>query len=120
VRGGSNAARSGPLGLTWASWAALLSALELAFTTLLARFRVPATASEGAVLELVGGVVALLIFCAVGDTRRTPSAAAWPGCWASRRLGARRQLPVFSRCSGSSGPTAVAATVEPVGGALLA
>ena len=126
VHGGSNAgAEAARLGLTVGIVGGLLSALSYALTTLLARFAVPRYGlAKVLFLEVVGGVVALLIFLPLwGRTPVVPpSAAAWRGLLglaAGSVLGAN--FLFFSAVKRiEAAPTAVAATVEPVVGALLA
>lgn len=126
VRGGSNTgAEAARLGITVGITGGLLSALSYAFTTLLARFAVPRYGlSKVLFLELVGGVVALLIFLPLWG--RTPVVPPTPAAWrgllglaAGSVLGAN--FLFFSAVQRiEAAPTAVAATVEPVVGALLA
>jgi len=126
VHGGSNAgAEAARLGLAVGIVGGLLSAVSYAFTTLLARFAVPKYGlAKVLFLELVGGVVVLAIFLPLwGHTpAKPPSAAAWRGLLglaAGSVLGAN--FLFFSAVKRiEAAPTAVAATVEPVVGALLA
>jgi len=126
VHGGSNAgAEAARLGLAVGIVGGLLSAVSYAFTTLLARFAVPQYGlAKVLFLELVGGVVALAIFLPLWGhaPSKPPSAAAWRGLLglaAGSVLGAN--FLFFSAVKRiEAAPTAVAATVEPVVGALLA
>jgi len=126
VTGGSNAgAESARLGLGAGIAGGLLSAVSYALTTLMARFAVP---RYGAVpvlfLEAIGGVVILGIVLTLAGRAPTPppSLAAWRGLvalTAGSVLAAN--LFFFSAVKRiEAAPAAVAATIEPVVGTVLA
>src|SRR2546427_91224 len=126
VTGGSNAgAEAARLGLGAGIAGGLLSAVSYALTTLMARFAVP---RYGAVrvlfLEAIGGVVILGIVLTLAGRAPTPppSLAAWRGLvalTAGSVLAAN--LFFFSAVKRiEAAPAAVAATIEPVVGTVLA
>ena len=126
VTGGSNAgAEAARLGIAAGIAGGLLSALSYALTTLMARFAVP---RYGAVrvlfLEAVGGVVILGIALTLAGRAPTPppSLAAWrglAGLTAGSVLAAN--ILFFAAVKRiEAAPAAVAATIEPVVGTLLA
>ncbi|OLC09033.1 MAG: hypothetical protein AUH42_00070 [Gemmatimonadetes bacterium 13_1_40CM_70_11] len=126
VTHGSNAgAEAARLGIAAGVVGGLLSALSYALTTLMARFAVP---RYGAVrvlfLEALGGVVILAIVLALANHAPAPppSAAAWRGLLgltAGSVLAAN--ILFFAAVQRiEAAPAAVAATVEPVVGTLLA
>jgi len=126
VTHGSNAgAEAARLGIAAGVVGGLLSALSYALTTLMARFAVP---RYGAVrvlfLEALGGVVILAIVLALANhaPAAPPSAAAWRGLLgltAGSVLAAN--ILFFAAVQRiEAAPAAVAATVEPVVGTLLA
>src|SRR3989449_1054785 len=126
VTGGSNAgAEAARLGIGAGLAGGLLSALSYAGTTLLARFAVP---RYGAVrvlfLEALGGIVILGIVLPLAGHPPTPppSAAAWRGvAGLTAGAGLAPNLPFFPAVPRVRGPpAAVAATIEPVVGTLLA
>ena len=126
VTGGSNAgAEAARLGIGAGIAGGLVSALSYAGTTLLARFAVP---RYGAVrvlfLEALGGIVILGIVLPLAGHPPTPppSAAAWRGV-AGLTAGAvlAANLLFFAAVRRiEAAPAAVAATIEPVVGTLLA
>jgi drug/metabolite transporter, DME family len=126
VTGGSNAgAEAARLGLTAGIAGGLLSALSYAGTTLLARFAVPRYGSLRVLfLEAVGGVVILGIVLTLTGRAPTPppSLAAWRGLGlltAGSVLAAN--LFFFAAVKRiEAAPAAVAATIEPVVGTVLA
>src|SRR3989449_222232 len=126
VSGGSNAgAEAARLGIGAGIAGGLLSALSYAGTTLMARFAVP---RYGAVrvlfLEALGGIVIMGIVLTLSGHAPTPppSAAAWggvAGLTAGSVLAAN--LLFFAAVKRiEAAPAAVAATIEPVVGTLLA
>jgi len=126
VTGGSNAgAEAARLGLGAGIAGGLLSAVSYALTTLMARFAVP---RYGAVrvlfLEAIGGVVILGIVLTLAGRAPTPppSLAAWRGLvalTAGSVLAAN--LFFFSAVKRiEAAPAAIAATIEPVVGTVLA
>src|SRR5438309_3579066 len=126
VSGGSNAgAEAARLGIGAGIAGGLLSALSYAGTTLMARFAVP---RYGAVrvlfLEALGGIVIMGIVLPLSGHAPTapPSAAAWggvAGLTAGSVLAAN--LLFFAAVKRiEAAPAAVAATIEPVVGTLLA
>src|SRR5437870_10030951 len=126
VTGGSNAgAEAARLGIGAGIAGGLLSALSYALTTLMARFAVP---RYGAVrvlfLEALGGIVIMGIVLTLSGHAPTPppSAAAWggvAGLTAGPVLAAN--LLFFAAVKRiEAAPAAVAATIEPVVGTLLA
>ncbi len=126
VTGGSNAgAEAARLGIAAGIAGGLLSALSYALTTLMARFAVP---RYGAVrvlfLEAAGGVAILGIGLALAGRAPTPppSLAAWrglAGLTAGSVLAAN--ILFFAAVKRiEAAPAAVAATIEPVVGTLLA
>jgi len=126
VTGGSNAgAEAARLGIGAGIAGGLLSALSYASTTLLARFAVP---RYGAVrvlfLEALGGILVMVFVLTVSGRTPTPppSAAAWrglAGLTAGSVLAAN--FLFFAAVQRiEAAPAAVAATIEPVVGTLLA
>jgi len=126
VTHGSNAgAEAARMGIGAGIAGGLLSALSYALTTLMARFAVP---RYGAVrvlfLEALGGVVILAIVLSLASHAPTPppSAAAWRGLFgltAGSVLAAN--ILFFAAVKRiEAAPAAVAATIEPVVGTLLA
>jgi drug/metabolite transporter, DME family len=113
------------LGLAAGVAGGLLSALSYAFTTLLARYAVPRYGLTRVLfLELLGGVVVLLLFLPLWHHAPTPpaSSAAWAGL-AALAAGSVLAANFFFFAAVQrieAAPTAVAATIEPVVGALLA
>jgi len=126
VTGGSNAgAEAARLGIGAGIAGGLLSALSYALTTLLARFAVP---RYGAVrvlfLEALGGILILgFVLTLSGHAPMPPpSAAAWRGL-AALTAGSvlAANFLFFAAVKGiEAAPAAVAATIEPVVGTLLA
>ena len=126
VTGGSNAgAEAARLGIGAGIAGGLLSALSYAGTTLLARFAVP---RYGAVrvlfLEALGGIVimGIVLTLAGHSPAPPPSAAAWrgvAGLTAGAVLAANFLFFAAVRRI-EAAPAAVAATIEPVVGTLLA
>jgi len=126
VTGGSNAgAEAARLGIGAGLAGGLLSALSYAGTTLLARFAVP---RYGAVrvlfLEALGGIVimGIVLTLAGHPPAPPPSAAAWRGV-AGLTAGAvlAANFLFFAAVQRiEAAPAAVAATIEPVVGTLLA
>ena len=126
VTGGSNAgAEAARLGIAAGVAGGLLSALSYALTTLMARFAVPRYgALRVLLLEAVGGVVILGIGLTLAGRAPTPppSLAAWrglAGLTAGSVLAAN--ILFFAAVKRiEAAPAAVAATIEPVVGTLLA
>jgi len=126
VTGGSNAgAEAARLGIGAGIAGGLLSALSYAGTTLMARFAVP---RYGAVrvlfLEALGGIVILGMVLTLSGHAPTPppSAAAWEGV-AGLTAGSvlAANILFFAAVKRiEAAPAAVAATIEPVVGTLLA
>jgi DME family drug/metabolite transporter len=126
VTGGSNAgAEAARLGIGAGIAGGLLSALSYALTTLMARFAVP---RYGAVrvlfLEAVGGVAILGVALTVARHAPAPppTAAAWGGL-AALTAGSVLAANLFFFAAVrriEAAPAAVAATIEPVVGTLLA
>jgi DME family drug/metabolite transporter len=132
VTGGTTAgAEAASLGIAAGVAGGLLSATSFALTTLLARFAVP---RYGAVrvlfLELVGGIVLTGLLVGLGASLGfwkhgltvPPGAAAWRGLLglAAGSVLAANFLFFAAVKRIEAAPTAVAATIEPVVGALLA
>jgi len=72
-------------------------ALSYAFTRCSPAWRAALRLAKVLFLELVGGVVALLIFCRCGRTRRTAVGRRWRGLLGSPPVGARANFLFFSR-----------------------
>src|SRR3989441_792997 len=126
VTGGSNAgAEAARLGIGAGIAGGLLSALSYAGTTLMARFAVP---RYGAVrvlfLEALGGIAIMGVVLALSGHAPTPppSAAAWRGLAAltAGSVLAANFLFFAAVKRIEAAPAAVAATIEPVVGTLLA
>jgi DME family drug/metabolite transporter len=126
VTGGSNAgAEAARMGIAAGVAGGLLSALSYALTTLMARY---ATPRYGVVkvlfLEAVGGVVLIWIALAIWGRPPTlpPSGAAWRGLLglAAGSVIAANLLFFAAMKRIEAAPASVAATIEPVVGALLA
>jgi drug/metabolite transporter (DMT)-like permease len=103
----------------------LLSALSYAFTTLMARYAVPRYGVVRVLfLEVLGGVVILAIVLSVWGRPPAPppTAAAWRGLigLAAGSVLAANFLFFAAVKRIEAAPAAVAATIEPVVGALLA
>jgi DME family drug/metabolite transporter len=126
VTGGSNAgAEAARMGIAAGVAGGLLSALSYALTTLMARY---ATPRYGVVkvlfLEAVGGVVLIWIALAIWGRPPTlpPSGVAWRGLLglAAGSVIAANLLFFAAMKRIEAAPASVAATIEPVVGALLA
>ena len=126
VTGGSNAgAEAARMGVTVGVAGGLLSALSYALTSLMGRYAAP---RYGAVkvlfLEAVGGVVLIWIGLAIWGRPPTvpPSAAAWRGLLglAAGSVIAANILFFGAMKRIEAAPASVAATIEPVVGAVLA
>jgi len=126
VTGGSNAgAEAARMGVTVGVAGGLLSALSYALTSLMGRYAAP---RYGAVkvlfLEAVGGVLLIWIGLAIWGRPPTvpPSAAAWRGLFglAAGSVIAANILFFGAMKRIEAAPASVAATIEPVVGAVLA
>jgi len=126
VTGGSNAgAEAARMGIGAGIAGGLLSALSYAFTTLMARYAVPRYGVVQVLfLEALGGVAILAIVLSVWGRPPAPppSAAAWRGLigLAAGSVLAANFLFFAAVKRIEAAPAAVAATIEPVVGALLA
>jgi DME family drug/metabolite transporter len=126
VTGGSNAgAEAARTGVAAGIAGGLLSALSYAFTTLMARYAVPRYGVVRVLfLEALGGVLITgLVLSAWGrPPELPPSAAAWRGLLglAAGSVLAANFLFFAAVKRIEAAPAAVAATIEPVVGALLA
>jgi drug/metabolite transporter, DME family len=126
VTGGSNAgAEAARMGIGAGIAGGLLSALSYAFTTLMARYAVPRYGVVRVLfLEALGGVVLLAIVLSVWGRPPAPppTAAAWRGLigLAAGSVLAANFLFFAAVKRIEAAPAAVAATIEPVVGALLA
>jgi DME family drug/metabolite transporter len=126
VTGGSNAgAEAARMGIGAGIAGGLLSALSYAFTTLMARYAVPRYGVVQVLfLEALGGVVILAIVLSLGGRAPAPppSGAAWRGLLglAAGSVLAANVLFFAAVKRIEAAPAAVAATIEPVVGALLA
>ncbi|HEV8304853.1 MAG TPA: EamA family transporter [Gemmatimonadales bacterium] len=126
VTGGSNAgAEAARMGIGAGIAGGLLSALSYAFTTLMARYAVPRYGVVRVLfLEVLGGVVILAIVLSVWGRPPAPppTAAAWRGLigLAAGSVLAANFLFFAAVKRIEAAPAAVAATIEPVVGALLA
>ena len=126
VTGGSNAgAEAARMGVTVGIAGGLLSALSYALTSLMGRYAAP---RYGAVkvlfLEAVGGVLLIWVCLAIWGRPPTlpPSAAAWRGLLglAAGSVIAANILFFGAMKRIEAAPASVAATIEPVVGAVLA
>jgi DME family drug/metabolite transporter len=126
VTGGSNAgAEAARMGVTVGIAGGLLSALSYALTSLMGRYAAP---RYGAVkvlfLEAVGGVLLIWVGLAIWGRPPTvpPSAAAWRGLLglAAGSVVAANILFFGAMKRIEAAPASVAATIEPVVGAVLA
>jgi DME family drug/metabolite transporter len=126
VMGGSNAgAEAARTGIAAGIAGGLLSALSYAFTTLMARYAVPRYGVVKVLfLEALGGVLIIgIVLLAWGrPPEAPPSAAAWRGLLglAAGSVLAANFLFFAAVKRIEAAPAAVAATIEPVVGALLA
>ena len=126
VTHGSNAgAEAARLGIAAGVVGGLLSALSYALTTLMARFAVPRYGTVRVLfLEAFGGVVILAIVLSLASRAPAPppSAAAWRGLLGltAGSVLAANMLFFAAVKRIEAAPAAVAATIEPVVGALLA
>ncbi len=125
VRGGSTAGVTVGTSLGAGIVGGALAALSYAGTTLLARFAVPRYGPARVLfLEIAGGVVVLAVVLPLAG--RTPSPPATSGTWlyllalAAGTVLAANVLFFNAAKRIDAAPTAVAATIEPVVGALLA
>jgi drug/metabolite transporter, DME family len=128
VTGGSNAgAEAARMGVTAGVAGGLLSALSYALTSLMGRWAAPRYGVVKVLfLEAIGGVVLIWIALAIWGGGRTPelppSAAAWRGLLglAAGSVIAANLLFFGAMKRIEAAPASVAATIEPVVGALLA
>lgn len=126
VTGGSNAgAEAARTGVAAGIIGGLLSALSYAFTTLMARYAVPRYGVVQVLfLEALGGIIITSIVLVIWGRPPTlpPSAAAWRGLLglAAGSVLAANVLFFAAVKRIEAAPAAVAATIEPVVGALLA
>ena len=126
VTGGSNAgAEAARTGVAAGIAGGLLSALSYAFTTLMARYAVPRYGVVKVLfLEALGGVVIIGLVLTVWGRPPAlpPSAAAWRGLlWLALGSVLAANFLFFAAVKRiEAAPAAVAATIEPVVGALLA
>jgi DME family drug/metabolite transporter len=125
VKGGSNAgAEAASAGLLIGVMGGGLSALSYAGTTLLARYAVPRYGVARVLFfEILGGLVALGIFLpAWGHPPIPPPAHAWPilGLLAATTVLAANFFFFAAVKRIQAAPAAVAATIEPVVGTMLA
>ena len=126
VTGGSNAgAEAARMGIAAGVAGGLLSALSYALTTLMARYAAPRYGVVKVLfLEAIGGVVLIWIALAIWGRPPTlpPSGAAWRGLLglAAGSVIAANLLFFAAMKRIEAAPASVAATIEPVVGALLA
>lgn len=126
VTGGSNAgAEAARTGVVAGIVGGLLSALSYAFTTLMARYAVPRYGVVQVLfLEALGGIIIVGIVLAIWGRppELPPSAAAWRGLlWLAAGSVLAANFLFFAAVKRiEAAPAAVAATIEPVVGALLA
>jgi DME family drug/metabolite transporter len=126
VTGGSNAgAEAARMGVAAGVAGGLLSALSYALTTLMARYAAPRYGVVKVLfLEAIGGVLLIWIALALWGRPPTlpPSGAAWRGLLglAAGSVIAANLLFFAAMKRIEAAPAAVAATIEPVVGALLA
>lgn len=128
VTGGSNAgAEAARMGVTAGVAGGLLSALSYVLTSLMGRWAAPRYGVVKVLfLEAIGGVVLIWIALAIWGGGRTPglppSAAAWRGLLglAAGSVIAANLLFFGAMKRIEAAPASVAATIEPVVGALLA
>ena len=126
VTGGSNAgAEAARMGIAAGVAGGLLSALSYALTTLMARYAAPRYGVVKVLfLEAVGGVVLIWIALAIWGRPPTlpPSGVAWRGLLglAAGSVIAANLLFFAAMKRIEAAPASVAATIEPVVGALLA
>jgi drug/metabolite transporter, DME family len=128
VTGGSNAgAEAARMGVTAGVAGGLLSALSYALTSLMGRWAAPRYGVVKVLfLEAIGGVVLIWIALAIWGGGRTPtlppSATAWRGLLglAAGSVIAANLLFFGAMKRIEAAPASVAATIEPVVGALLA
>jgi DME family drug/metabolite transporter len=126
VTGGSNTgAEAARTGIAAGVAGGLLSALSYAFTTLMARYAVPRYGVVKVLfLEAVGGVVIIGVALTIWGRAPTlpPSTEAWRGLlWLAAGSVLAANFLFFAAVKRiEAAPAAVAATIEPVVGALLA
>jgi len=125
VMGGSHAESGGPVSLAQGVIGGLLAAVSYTLTTVLARWAVPRYGvSKVLFLEILGGTVVLAILLPLAG--RPPAPPATPAGWlyvVALAAGAVVLANYFFFSAVKrieAAPTAVAATIEPVVGALLA
>ncbi len=126
VTGGSNAgAEAARMGVAAGVTGGLLAALSYAFTTLMARYAVPRYGVVKVLfLEAIGGVVLIWIALSIWGRQPVwpPSAPAWRGLigLAAGSVLAANFFFFAAVKRIEAAPASVAATIEPVVGALLA
>jgi DME family drug/metabolite transporter len=125
VMGGSHAASTGPTSLAAGVIGGLLAAASYTGTTVLARWAVPRYGvSKVLFLEILGGTVVLAVVLPLAGHPPAPPATAAGWVYAVALAAGAVLLANFFFFSAvkriEAAPTAVAATIEPVVGALLA
>jgi DME family drug/metabolite transporter len=125
VMGGSHAESAGPTSLAAGVIGGLLAAVSYTATTVLARWAVPLYGvSKVLFLEILGGTAVLAVVLPLAGRPPAPPATTWGWLYVIALAAGAVLLANFFFFSAvkriEAAPTAVAATIEPVVGALLA